>query len=303
MSALVISRLRNRHLVQPLRLMVVYLIKRPGGQAEIQAAEGVLDIAGAVEGEKAVAQHGVAPLRVHGQHQRGKAGNPAQPLDERFRPGDFFPVHRETHQNLPGHRAPADVNMPQKPLAGGLVVDADPVLVYIINYRILRGVDLLRENAAAGVFYHVVGARPVEPGVGASFFHRHRILRLVAVAVAVGGGENGDFRQIFAADAVQAVLHPLGFQPGLLGVVHVPEIAAAAELGDLALPVDPVGGLFQNLHNFPRRPRLLRLLHPDAHLFPGDGVGDEYGAALDMGDALSFGGVVRDLGLVNLVLD
>jgi len=92
--------------------------------------------------------------------------------------------------------------MPQKSLAGGLVVDADPVLVYIINYRILRGVDLLRENAAAGVFHHVVGARPVESGVGASFFHRHRILRLVAVAVAVGGGENGDFRQIFAADTV-----------------------------------------------------------------------------------------------------
>ena len=195
-------RLRDRHLVQPLRLMVVHLIKRPGGQAEIQAAEGVLDIAGAVEGEKAVAQHGVAPLRVHGQHQRGKAGNPTQPLDERFRPGNFFPVHRETYQNLPGHRAPADVNMPQKPLAGGLVVDADPVLVYIINYRILRGVDLLRENAAPGVFHHVVGTRPVESGIGAPLLHCHRILRLVAVAVAVGGGENGDFFQIFAADAV-----------------------------------------------------------------------------------------------------
>ena len=193
--------------------------------------------------------------------------------------------------------------MPQKSLAGGLVVDADPVLVYIINYRILRGVDLLRENAAAGVFHHVVGARPVEPGVGAPLLHRHRILRLVAVAVAVRGGENGDFRQIFAADAVQAVLHPLRFQPGLLRVVHVPEIAAAAELGDLALPVDPVGGFFQNLHDFSRRPSFLRLLHPDAHLFPGDGVGDEHGAALDMGDALSFGGIVRDLGFVNLVLD
>lgn len=82
----------------------------------------------------------------------------------------FFAVHCETYQNLPGHRAPADVNMPQKPLAGGLVVDADPVLVYIINYCILRGVDLLGENAAAGVFHHVVGARPVESGVGASFF-------------------------------------------------------------------------------------------------------------------------------------
>ena len=155
-----------------------------------------------MEGEKAVAQYGVAPLRVHGQHQRGKAGDPAQPLDERLRPGDFFPVHRQTHQNLPGHRAPADVNVPQKPLAGGLVVDADPALVYIINYRILCRVDLLRENAAAGVFHHVVGTRPVESGVGAPLLHCHRILRLVAVAVAVGGGENGDFFQILAADAV-----------------------------------------------------------------------------------------------------
>jgi len=155
-----------------------------------------------MEGEKAVAQHGIAPLRVHGQHQRGKAGNPAQPLDERLRPGDFFPVHRQTHQNLPGYGAPADVNVPQKPLAGGLVVDADPALVYIINYRILRRVDLLRENAAAGVFHHVVSACPVKPGIGAPLLHRHRILRLVAVAVAVGGGENGDFFQILAADAV-----------------------------------------------------------------------------------------------------
>ena len=55
--------------------MVVHLIEGPGGEAEIQAAEGVLDVAGAVEGDEFVAQHRVALLGVDGEDQCGEAGD------------------------------------------------------------------------------------------------------------------------------------------------------------------------------------------------------------------------------------
>ena len=83
----------------------------------------------------------------------------------------------------------------------------------------------------------------------------------------------------------------------------MPEVTAAAELGNRAFPVYPMGRLFQHLYDFAGRPGLLGFFDADSDLFPGDGIGDKDGAAFDMGDALSFGGIVRDNSFVNLIFD
>ena len=59
--------------VKPLGLVVVHLVERPGGEPEIQAAEGIFNEAGAVEGLESVAQHGVDRLCIDAENQGGKA--------------------------------------------------------------------------------------------------------------------------------------------------------------------------------------------------------------------------------------
>ena len=185
---------------------------------------------------------------------------------------------------------------------GGFVIDADPVLVYIIHNRVLHPVGFRGKNQAAVIFHHIVGARFEEAGVGPALFAGHGILGLVPVAMAVGCRQNGHFLQALPGQPVQAAFHPLRFEPGFLGVVHVPEVAAAAELGHRALPVTAVGGLFQDFHDLPGSPGFARLFDAQPHPLPGDGVGQEHGAALHMGHPLPLGGVIRHQGLVDCVL-
>ena len=54
--------------------------------------------------------------------------------------------------------------MPQQSLMGHFVIGGDPVLVYIIHNRILHPVGFLRQDPAAVIFHHVMGACPEEPG-------------------------------------------------------------------------------------------------------------------------------------------
>ena len=281
--------------------MVVDLIEGAGAQAEGQAAEGVLDVAGAVDGDELIAQDGVALLGIDAQHQGGEAVDLLQAGHQLVDLGNGAAVDDQAHQNLPRHSTTADVDVAQEALAGGLVVNGDLVLVDVFHHRVLDLIGLGGEDQTAVVFHNLMGARPEETGVGL-LLAGHGVLCLVAVAVDVGGGQDGHFLQIFAADAVQAVLHTLGLQAGFFLVIHVPEGAAAAELGHGALPVDTMGGLFQNFHDLACGPGLPGQLDADVVFLPGDGVGDEDGTAFDMGHALAFGGVVGDDGLVNLIL-
>ena len=192
-------RLGDGGLIEPLGLMMVHLIERPGGEPEGEAAEGVLDVAGAVEGDELIPQDGIALFRVHGEDQRGEAGDFLQPLQQLFRLGELFTVNYKTYQHLLRYRAPADVDVAQEPLVGFLVIDRDPELVHIVHHRVLDGIGLLRENQAPLVFHHIVGPRPEEAGIGPALFGAYRILGFVPVAVAGGGGEDGEFLEGFAA--------------------------------------------------------------------------------------------------------
>ncbi len=294
-------RLLDGGLIEPLGLMVVHLIEGPGGQPEGKAAEGVLNIARAVEGEEFVSQHRVALPGVDGQHQGSEAGNLLKAADQLLRTGDLPAVDDKTHQNLPGDSAPADIDMPQQTLMGHFIIGSHPVLVYIIYDRILDPVRFLRQDQAAVIFHHIMGSGPEESCVGTVFLRCHGVLGLVPVAAAGGGGEDLHLVQILTADPVQAGAHPLGLQPGFLLVVHVPEIAAAAELGNRALPVAAVGGFFQDLHDLSCCPGLSGVFNADPVLFPGDGIGDKDRAALDMGNALTLGGVIGNDRFINCV--
>ena len=181
------------------------------------------------------------------------------------------------------------------------VVNRHPELVDIIHNSTLYPVRFLRQDQAAAVLHHLVRTCPEEARIGLALGFRHRVLGLVPVAMAGGSGEDGNFLQAFAADPVQAVQDPVCLQAGFLFVVHVPEVTAAAELGHRALPVDPVGGFFQNFHGFRRCPGLLGFLNPDPDFLTPDGIGNKYGAALNMGNPLTLGGVVRDQGFIDLI--
>ena len=125
-----------------------------------------------------------------------------QSADEIVDMGQFSAVDTKTHQHLLGNCAPADIDVPQKSLMSSFVIDADTVMVYIIHNQRFDLVGFCRQNMALFVFHHLMGACPVETGKGFALMAGNRILRLVAVAVAGGGRQNGNFLQLFAANAV-----------------------------------------------------------------------------------------------------
>src|SRR5699024_6941305 len=118
----------------------------PGGQAEGEAAEGILHVSGAVKADKFLSQHGVSRLGVHSQNQSAKARDGLKPLEQLRHMGKLPSVYNQAHQNLPGHSSPADENMPQKALVGRLIVYSYPVLVYIIHNQVFHLLGFLREN-------------------------------------------------------------------------------------------------------------------------------------------------------------
>ena len=193
--------------------------------------------------------------------------------------------------------------MPQQPPVGGFIVNGHIVLVNIIYDNGFDLVRLLGQDPAAVHLHDLVGALLEEAGVGLPVFSGHRVLGLVPVALTGRGRQNGNLFQVFPADAVQAIFHPLRFQTALLCIVHMPEGAAAAELGNRAGPVHPVGGPLQNFRNLPRRPGLPYQGDTEIYPFPGYGIGHEHGAAFNMGNALALGGIVRNHGFVNLIFD
>ena len=133
---------------------------------------------------------------------------------------------------------------------------------------------------------------------------RDHELRLRFITLVTGRAlAMNDRIQILSGQPVQAVRDPLGFQTGFFGIVHVPEIAASAQLGHGALPVPAMRGFFQDLHNFAGSPGFLGLFNPQAHPFPSNGVGDKHRTAFNVGNPLTLGGIVGDEGFVNLVFD
>ena len=111
--------------VQPLRLGAVHLVKGGDGQAEGQAAEGVLQGVLPPEGPVCIPQDHVGVPGVGVQHDphRLRAGGP-DAADQLLLPGQLRPVHHQADQGLP-RGVGADVDMPQEAPARPLVVGGD----------------------------------------------------------------------------------------------------------------------------------------------------------------------------------
>ena len=176
-------------------------------------------------------------------------------------------------------------------------------MVYIIHHRILDRIGGFRQDQAPLIFHYIMGAGPEEACKAPALLLGHGILGLVPVAPALRRCQNGHFREILPADTVQTGFHPLRFQPALLFIIHMPEIAAAAELGNGAFPVYPMGRFFQNFRHFSRRPGFLGLFDPHQHTLTGNGIWNKHGAALNMGHTLSLGGIIGNHRFVNLILN
>ena len=101
----------------------------------------------------------------------------------------------------------------------------------VLDQAGLNGDDLMRSRAKKSSLC-------ASPQLG------HRVLGLVAVMPRRPAAGDRDLARIVAADAPQCVPHPLRLQATFLRVIHMPEAAAAAELGVGASPGDSVGRLF-----------------------------------------------------------
>lgn len=79
--------------------------------------------------------------------------------------GQLPPVGHQADKHLPGHRTPADIDMPQETGVGGLIIDGDAELVNMVDHRVLHLVRLLGEDQTAGIFHHLMRPRPEESGI------------------------------------------------------------------------------------------------------------------------------------------
>ena len=144
--------------------------------------------------------------------------------------------------------------------------------------------------------------RPEESGIHPPLFGGYGVLRLVAVAAQRRGFQNGNFLKMLPGQPVQAGFYPVSLQPGFLLIIHVPEVAAAAQLRHRALTVHPMGGFFQQLGDFSRCPGFPHRFDAHQHPLSGNGIGNKHGDALNVGNALPLCGVIRDNRLVNYIL-
>ena len=223
------------------------MVEGPGGQAEGKAAEGVLDPALSVEGDEFIAQDGVAGTGVDGEDQGGEAGDGLQPCDQLGDAVELPAVGHQAHQHLTGNRAPADIDVADEPTVGHLVIDGDAVLVHPVDDQLLDPVGFFGQDQAAVIFDDLMGACFEKARIGALLFPCHRILSLIAIAVAGRRCQDGEFLQILPTDAVQASSHPLSLHPAFFFVIHVVKITTAAELRHRAGPVDAMLGAEVNI--------------------------------------------------------
>ena len=234
--------------VEDLCLVPVHLVKGGHRQAEGQPAQGVLQKVLAPEQAELLAQNHVGLVLIDGQNHPHQAGlRLAQGVDERLLPGQGRAVGDHRAQRL----APAvhpDVKMPDEPLVGFLVVGGDVVLCHPVPKGLPQaGGGQGLEQAVRGVD-DVVAAGPEEAHPGPL---GHGKLDLVAVAEGVPGPVDHSDLPVPAADAPQGVLDLLPLEGQLLGIGHVPQLAAPA-LGVLGA----VGGLAAGggLHNLGHPP-------------------------------------------------
>ena len=280
--------------VEHLGLVGVDLVEGGHGQPEGKAAQGVLQSVPAPEGAVGVAQDDVVLLLIDPQHHARQPGlHVPQGLDQSLLLGHGFSVDQQAEQGLSRPVHP-DVHMAHQPPAGFFVVGGDIVPLHPGHRGGPEPGGSLRLEQAVLHRDDLVGPLAVEARSGPLRPGLDRELDLVAVPAGVPGAVDDGHRHIQPGDALKAVLHPdaLGLQ--LLGVVHVPELAAAA-LGVVdALGHDPGGGGLEHPHHPAEQAAPAHLLDAHVALLAPDAPLDKDHNPVQPGHARTVGGVPLD---------
>ena len=196
----------------------------------------------------------------------------------------------------------ADIDMPQKAGAGGLIIGRNAPAAGIAQDGAARLLGAGRLDAAVLHGDDVVRSLFKKTRLDAGLPHGDGELGLVAVALARRRGRQGDERQVLPADAVQGVRHALRLNAALRRIAQVPEIAAAAALG---IRTEPGAAVRRGREDtldaaIGRVPADMR----DAQVvfLVRRGVRHEDGAAVHPADAEALAREAGDGGAVNFVL-
>ena len=273
----------RRLFVKTLRLVVVDLVEGEGGEPEGQATEMVLDGVRPPQGAALLPQGHVGLVPVYIEHHAGKPRHRGpQGLHQLCFEGEAAAVCHHAGHDLPGGEGLAQVQPPQQPLVGGLVVNGDAIPAVPGPEGLHGGGKIRGLEAAAGTVHNAVGVDRVKAhGELAVFPHPQGEQALVPVAVPARCPQDGPQGQVGkAADALQGVPHPLGFQLQLRGVGDVP-VAAAPALGELgAVRLHPAGGGGEELLQAAVGVVFRHLYQLDPGGVPGGGEGHEHRHAL-----------------------
>lgn len=192
-------RQRNGLLVEPLGLQGVDLVKAAGADSKPQPAEGVRDIAGAVQHLDVLPQHHAGLAGVVVLHHRRHPGGQAAQLRHKVAAAGQLDLRRDQHHHdLAARFAAAGQQVAHKAGARILVIGG-PVAVCGGAARRVDGLveDLLLQKTVDGG-QHAVAARGVDAAHQLIFEGSKGRHRLIAVVVGLRHAQNGLHRRELA---------------------------------------------------------------------------------------------------------
>ena len=289
-------------LIEFLRLGPVDLEEGGHRQPEGGAQQLLLQPVPPPQGAVPLPQDHVGVPGVGVQHHSRQAGlcRP-QGLRQLPLPGQTVPVDHCAHQALP-RPVGAHVQVPHQAGPRPLVIGGDLMLLHPAPEGRPQAGDRRGLEQAVGGVQHVVAPGPVVADGQTAAPLCHGELDLVAVAVGLLRPQDGGQVQAHAPHPLQGVGDAPALGPQLLGVGHVPVLAAPAPAVQGTAGVRPLRGGAQQL--LPPAPghRLVHLHQPHPPLFPVDGAGDKDHPALQPGHPHPLGGVAGDVQGVDGIL-
>lgn len=281
--------------IEPLGLIVVDLIEAARREPVAQAAERVLDRAGAVVHLLVRAEDGIPARFVvicnNADRLRHRLADGA---DKRLRMRRFLCVQHHAAKRLPADRAEAQIDVADKPCVRLFIVCRDAVRLHPREHGALEALGAVRLELAAVRRDDLVRPRAEKARDRRALARADGKLHLVAVAVEPVRAGDGQLRERDAADARKGVEHAPALEGKLLLVVHVPEIAAAALAEIRAVGADAVRrGLFNRFDDAVRRAPA-DVDDADAARLARNGARNKDDLPVRAGNALAVGGVARD---------
>ena len=220
----------------------VDLIERQGAQLHRNAAEGVLDEPGAVQGVGLAAQNHIGVFGVDIDQDGGDIGKlRSQCAAKLLCVGQLCPGADQTDHDLAAVDTPAQKHMTHQPLARLLIVGLNVVGGKEIAEGIADLVQHIRLQLAVWAGNNAVGAPGVETDAGlAVLITAHRELNLIAVAVDLGGGEGRQHGYIQPANAAESIGNAFALGAQFSGIIQMPQAAAAAGAGHCTIYRDTI---------------------------------------------------------------